>query len=533
MEFATDWKRTCPRRWPAALAVLAICCAAMPFAQAREWRWQLPAARYQQLNQFERRQIDNAAAQVEKQNYKAAAEEFEKFKAEFPESPLLSYALFMRGYCLERSNNRITAIKIYHEVLDYFPDSVDDCAAALYCLGTSHLDNGDTRKGMKALQSLADDPRYKDHPLTAGAMRRLADDYWTKQQPEVAVRYWKQVVSKYAGQNDEEVKLAFQSVVGWYIKNRDYTGYDAWMVTDANRDVALARRRIVEQAFAAANNGFRTDWEKYAAATEKEKLEKDKLKVQDMQAFYEYLKANRSWYEKAAEPWHYHERALQFLALPGADRAAREAAANDALTQIKELKDKDEADGKLGRVVDFLGEIGQYDRARYVLASMHDPAQAAYKDYQLFARENKWTQAVARLQDAERGGSAALRTRAMWERARIYKEWLHEYDKAIKLANEIANPPATLWLIQDAYHRWGKLKESLAALTEIETMFPDEASKAAWQKATYLIQADDKKAAVAQARRIMKMYPKSQESAQAHRWLEDNGVPSGGGVSDQ
>ena len=29
------------------------------------------------------------------------------------------------------------------------------------------------------------------------------------------------------------------------------------------------------------------------------------------------------------------------------------------------------------------------------------------------------------------------------------------------------------------------------------------------------------------------MYPKSQESAAAHRWLEDNGVLSGGGVSDQ
>ena len=112
-------------------AVLAAAsCAAS--ALAKDWTWQLPAARYQQLNPFERRQYDTAAALVEKKSYAPAAGEFKKFKAEFPESPLLSYMLFMRGYCLERANNRITAIKAYQEVVDYFPGSVDDYAAAWY-----------------------------------------------------------------------------------------------------------------------------------------------------------------------------------------------------------------------------------------------------------------------------------------------------------------------------------------------------------------------------------------------------------------
>ena len=121
----------------------------------------------------------------------------------------------------------------------------------------------------------------------------------------------------------------------------------------------------------------------------------------------------------------------------------------------------------------------------------------------------------------------------MGSAARVYKDCLRQYDSAIKLYQQISRPPATLWAIQEAYYRWGKLKESLATLSEIKAMFSDDAPRAAWQKATYLIQANDKKAAVAQAQRIMKMYPKSQESAAAHRWLEDNGVPSGGGVSDQ
>ena len=522
------------RRWPCfgLLAALAVASSALP-AAAREWRWQLPAARYQTLNQFERRQLDKAAALVERKSYNAAAEEFEKFKADFPDSSLLSYVLLMRGYCLERSNNRNTAIKLYQEVLDFFQDNADDCAAALYHLAMSHFDNGDTAKGMKALQALADDPRYKDHPLTAGAIRRLADDFWTRQQPESAVRYWKQVVGRYAGQNDAEVNLALKNVVAWYVKNRDYAGYEAWLLHDRSSSDAEVHKQLVEHAFNAAKKGFHGDWEKYAATTEKDKREKEKLKTEDMQAFYSYLKANRSWYEKTGDLWRYQEHALQFLALPGADRAAREAAVNDALALVKDVKNKDEADRKVSYLVDYLADQQQYDRARYLLAMVHDRVQAAYKDYELLAGEGKWPQAVARLEEVEHRGGGAWKKQAMWERAKIYKDSLHDYEKAIKLCNEISNPPATLWLIEDAYHRWGKLKESLGTLSEIEAMFPADAPRAAWKKTHYLLKADDKKAAIAQARRIMKMYPKSQESALAHRWLEDNGVASGGGVSDQ
>ena len=225
-------------------------------AEAAAWSWQLPAARYQGLNQFERRQYDKAAALVEKQDYKAAAGEFEKFQAEFPDSSMLSYMLFMRGYCLEQSNNRNTAVKVYQEVIDYFPDKVDDCAAALYHIGLSRLDSGDTLKGVNAFRTLADDPRYKDHPLTAGAIRRLGDHYWSRRQYEAAVKCWKQVVANYAGQNDEEVNVAANNAISWYIKNRDYAGYEAWAVNDRNREDAVPASNSSSAPTAWPGTGF-------------------------------------------------------------------------------------------------------------------------------------------------------------------------------------------------------------------------------------------------------------------------------------
>ncbi len=513
-------------------ALAAACLAALP-AGAVAFTWQLPAARYQGLNQFERRQYDKAAALVEKQDYKTAAGEFEKFQAEFPDSSMLSYTLFMRGYCLDKSNNRNTAIKVYQEVIDYFPEKVEDCAAALYHVGVAHLDNGDTLKGVKAFRALADDPRYKDQPLTAGAIRRLGDYYWSRRQYEAAVKCWKQVAADYSGKNDEEVNLAANSAISWYIKNRDYAGYEAWMLNDRNRQDAAARKNVAERAYGVAWNGFMTDWEKYAAASEKERIEKGKLKAADMRAFYQYLQSQRAWFDKAGDAWGYHELALQFLTSLWGERAAREAAANDALALIKQIKDKTDADNKLARLVDFLNQQEQYERARSLLEMMQDKILALYKDYELLAHENKWAKAVARLEEVEQRGNEQWKQRALWGRAEAYKDHTGQYEKAIKLFEQIDKPPATLWEIQECYHRWNKLKEALATLTEIEAMFPDDAPRAAWQRAAYLIEAHDRKNAIAQSRRIMKMYPKSQESAAAHRWLEDNGVLSGGGVSDQ
>ena len=280
--------------------------------------------------------------------------------------------------------------------------------------------------------------------MTAGAIRRLGDHYWSRRQYEAAVKCWKQVVANYTGQNDEEANVAANNVISWYVKNRDYAGYEAWLVNDRNREDAPVRKRLVERAYGVAWNGFSTDWEKYAAASEKDRIEKNKLKTEDMKAFYQYLKSRREWFDKAGDTWGYHELALQFLTSLWGDRVSREAAANDALALIKQIKDKSDADNKLARLVDFLNQQGQYERARYLLPMIQDKILALFKDYELLAHENKWAEATARLEEVEKGGNPQWKQRAVWNRAEVYKEHTGQYEKAIKLFEQINQPPANV-----------------------------------------------------------------------------------------
>ena len=423
-------------------ALAAACLAALP-ASAVAFTWQLPAARYQGLNQFERRQYDKAAALVEKQDYKTAAGEFEKFQAEFPDSSMLSYTLFMRGYCLDKSNNRNTAIKVYQEVIDYFPEKVEDYAAALYHVGVAHLDNGDTLKGVKALQTLADDPRYKDHPLTAGAIRRLGDYYWSRRQYEAAVKCWKQVVADYSGKNDEEVNLAANSAISWYIKNRDYAGYEAWMLErpeSTRRRRPQERRRRLRRRLERVHDRLG----KIRRRLGEGKNRKGETQGRGHEGLLPILAiAIARGSIRPATPGDYHELALQFLTSlwrrPG---VAAKPPPTSALALIKQIKDKTDADNKLARLVDFLNQQEQYERA----------AISAGDDAGQDPRPLQGLRVAGPREQVGQGGGAAGRSGATRQRAMeaagpvgaapgYTRITPGQYEKAIKLYEQIDKPP--------------------------------------------------------------------------------------------
>ena len=126
-----------------ALAVLLLVALARPVTAGSNWSWELPTDRYRRLNAFERAQYDKAASLLKNASYKAAASEFDKFRIQFGDSAFIPYVLFMKGYSLHRDKKRHSAIAIYNEVLDYFPDQIEDASAALYYLGIAHIENGD------------------------------------------------------------------------------------------------------------------------------------------------------------------------------------------------------------------------------------------------------------------------------------------------------------------------------------------------------------------------------------------------------
>jgi len=510
----------------------AVCAAAvlLPADAARgqgrhPWDWSLDAGRYKKMNMFERAQYDKAAELFRQGSYKAAAREFEKFRAQFADSAAIAHVLFMHAYANHYAKNRHTAVKLYTEVLDYFPEEFQDASAAIYFMGQAHLDNGDVRKGLAVMKRMVEHERYHKHWLAAGALRLLADNHWKNGQYETAVEYWKQVVRDFEAANRVEARQAKEHVVAWYVNGRSYTGYEAWVVNEDNHENPAFRKGVVQYALWVLDR-----IRNYPLKTgEKEDPQR---RLEDRKAFVKYFKGNRTWYEKTDDLWGYWVH-LWTLARGIGDKTEATSAIDEVVQIIKAIKDDRARDSKWSWLIDRLLGEGGIERARICTGYMKDRLWSAWKVYEILARQEKWPEVDKQLQALEKMGDEKWAFRALKVRANVYKDRLRWYEKAIQLYHQISEPPQTLWSIQECYYRWGKLKEALRVLAEIETMFPPHASRAAWTATAYYDRAGESKTAIAGARRILKIYKKSRESSLAHQLLEKYKKKTGGGVLEE
>jgi len=108
--------------------------------------------------------------------------------------------------------------------------------------------------------------------------------------------------------------------------------------------------------------------------------------------------------------------------------------------------------------------------------------------------------------------------------------WAKRYREAIAAFQRADNPPDNLWAIADCYARMGRLAEAVRQLREVEAFFKDHAPEAALRIARLYKSAGKDKLYVAALRAVMKKYPKSRQSSEAHQHLERLGARIGGGV---
>ncbi len=517
--------------WLASIAAVLL---SGPAAQANgNWEWELNKERYKRLNAFERAQYNKAKKLFEDKQYRAAAAEFEKFKIQFADSSVLPYVIFMRGYSLHKAKDRNRAIKTYNEVLDYFGDQIDDAAAALFHLGIAHFDNGDDRDGMAAMKEMADDEDYSRHSLAAGALRILADNHWKNKEPSQAVKYWKQVVRDFHDANKRESERARNNVIGCYIRDGDYKGLIDWIALDEKNKDVKHRVWVAKAIWDVAWLGFerhwsgKHNWDKYTDFNKK-------VKAKDMAAFWNFFHDQRPWFEKDKQLWDFYARGIRFLSQRMGDDAVLEKAINEADAFIKTVKKAEDADTMYSYLIDRLREGRKFSRARYLVNRISNRVLAAWKEYDILGHgEGKWKDAVKKLDQIEENGDEKEKMRAMESRAWVYKERLRMYDEAIEQYRKLSNPPKNLWGIQECYYRQGNMKNALTTLREIESSFPNDAPNAAWHRAYYHQKANQTKDAIAEARRILKHYPKSDASSKAHQLLEGYGIKTGGGLVDE
>ncbi|MHC4885473.1 MAG: tetratricopeptide repeat protein, partial [Planctomycetota bacterium] len=448
-------------------------------AWARGWTWELPGQRYKGLNQFERSLYDKAANAFRGKHFRQAASLFEKFKIQFPESSELGYVVFMRGYSLHQDRKRHTAVKVYQECLDYFGDDVEIASVSLYFMGIAHLEIGSKKDGLECMQELAEDEELNKHPLVAGALLRLADNYGKNNEPVKRIEKLKQVVRDFSKKSPSEASTARDGVTAYYVKLMDYAGYTTWLVNAENKDNVRHMLWVYENAWNAAHNGYRHWWRKEYQLKKKEK-------AKAVKAFLTFFAQSQSWYAKAKRDWNYLEKLVSFVSA-NVGGVERDNTIDQALAFIgKTWKDDAKtANGKYAWVSDRLAEISQWPKAKYCLTKITDTLYRTWKEQELLQRQKKYADAAAKVQELIKSGDKAWVGKAESTWAGLYHRHLGKYDEAIKIYQQLNKPPSTLWNIQDCYYRKGSMQKALATLTEIENFFKKDAPNAAFQKATY------------------------------------------------
>ena len=489
------------------------------------WKgWSLGDKTYKKLNMFQRTQYDKASKLFNDGQYRAAARELEKFRTQFPASPGIPNVVFMQGYSPHWAKNRHTAIRHYHEVLDFWPERVSVAAPAKYWLAMAHIDNGDIRKGLEVLREMVDHDTYRKHWLAAGGLRRLADNYWKYEKYGQAVDYWKQAVRDFAKANRTEADRARDRVTAYYLNDKNFSDYDAWMVDPNKADDARHRLHVLGHAMHILRYIDRMPLKKDYKKAEGHRHEVRK-------AFVGYYQGHKEFYLDANRRWDYYVTLRELARSAGEEKLSAEAL-DEIIAMIKAIPDNGEQDKKWNWLFD---KIRREDvaMAEAILGYMNDKLWAKWNRYELYMQQEEYKNCERILVDLEKTDHDKWAPRALNARASLYHHKMGKYPEAIKLYHIISKPPGTLWDIQDCYKRDGKLEDALRTLATIETMFPPEASKAAWTRTRYLAGAKRTDEAIASARRILKIYERSRESSYAHQFLEKHGIKTGGGVGEE
>ena len=189
-----------------------------------------------------------------------------------------------------------------------------------------------------------------------------------------------------------------------------------------------------------------------------------------------------------------------------------------------------ERDQGLATLIDRLLNADSPDRALAVAGQIENAALARWKTIEILGCQKKYAEMAKACEDLEKMDDKNLAMQALRTRAGLYKDQLARYEDAIRLYNAINDPPGTVWAIVDCYTKAGKPDEAVSSCTEIENFFESEAPAAAFRKAQIWQGAGNTNKAIAACRVVMKKYPKSQPSSEAHQMLEKYGIKTGGGV---
>lgn len=527
------------------------------------------------------------------QDWPRAVAEYDAFIVQFPESKVTPYAILRKGRSLQSAQKRFEAIKVYQEVLDFFPDDVKYAAAALYRIGESHMQNGDVAKAMKAWLDLSDDAEYVKQPLGAAALNGLAANLVKQGKADEGIKRYEQVAVEFRGTSPDAARDAMARVLPYHVRTKpDATKLREFYLAvrtfehnprDPGADLATDElywrqvRNLVDanNRFTDVQKGEREAFYRYWAG----QLQTALPASDDQQiALASYTRAfdgdDAAWAQRLDKQFADHQkegnfarivrwvglfaankakadeyyRKLDFAKMSNADIVALvytlvETGAEPGLAansfgklRLADMKD-DEKQGICNWMRDRWQAPGTRDLAVRACLGFNDATKgklAALRYYHWRSHPHHHFRDKADIAD---GLALAAELQAIPETAKeAYSiggnllQWSGKYEEAIKAYQQSESPPQTLFWTAECLAKLGKLEPAVSQLREVENFFKDQAPAAALAVAYLYRDAGIKEKYVRSLRGVLKKYPKSGESSQAHQRLEEMGLPIGGGV---
>ena len=526
----------------------------------REWDWHLPGSVYKEMDFTDRAGIDRAtklfqqAIDAERSGrykvtdivprYRAAAGEWRKVQVQGEtgdgNESLLAYATFMQGYSRQQAHDRNEAMKLFNEVLDLYPEQKFIAVPARYMLSRVKRELGDIKAADADLEEIVDDQGADGHPIYYNVLSSLASRRWEQCRADEAADAWAKIVFT-KGKPDNNL--------WWGARNNLITA----------RAVGLGFDRLEEAIFAGhdepkkraeavvANAKWMSEIDRYDHHAITQFLNRkypDKKKEGDRRALKEkILKGYAAWFDGESgafagvdDGWLF--ALAQLRAHAAVEKSEQVAKRVKALERFVTGAKPDQVDGRARTLAYELLAFKQGDAARAVAAMVKNRFPRLQLQSDVENELQNWKGSVMYLNEyaaSQPPPSPGDLKRVKYDLAWYYRNRLGDNEKALKIFQELDDPPRSLWGQADCFRSLGKKTEAYKVLVEITSMFPNDAPDAVLRAAQWREQDGEKEKAIALYRQLLKnpKWKESRASSDAHQALERHGIATGGAMTNE
>ena len=573
-----------PTHWLSCLLAMLAMLASLPHGMAQQQAGEeiiFPGEAFAKLDTFEGLNLQDADKLYGQNDYKGAFAAYKAYSFEFAKSKALPYVLLRMGRCLHLLDKRNAAIKAYQDVVDYFPDDIRYAAAALFYIGQCHAQNGDVAKQTATWARLVKDDDYVSQPNSGTALTFLAQEMEKLGRFEESTEYHWRTAVNFLQSNPHAAAQARGAVIAHYVgRNPNHEKLKEFYIAASGFDGRGADTGNPEEDVRYWSTVLSTALDHRAEAEAREKAcgywagrlgerfpENDGLRKLWADALLVAEKSPESWLARMEKQFKAQPatigRVLEWCGHLPPPKIRSEFFARESQPLLGGLKNEE----KIGLMNQLRHPLGMHEEAQAVMRSvnlngmtdeqlrdhgfflsgyepedavlrcfarMKDPLAAAkarfdfYKGRSHRNRENaeKALAEIPALQKSPDHAGSGL----MWAKGELLCE-TGEYGEAIKAFRAANREPDTTWAVSDCHIAMQQYQEAIKAVRDLESV-SGLASRASFKIADIYRMAGDKAREVDQLRLILKRYPKSGESSEAHRRLESYGVALIGGEAE-